>query len=83
MKTVWKLQDAKNRFSEVVEQALRYGPQTITRRGKPTAILISCDAFQDLAAEDGDLVDFFGQSPLKGANIDLERKMDYGRDVEL
>ncbi len=83
MKTVWKLQDAKNRFSEVVEQALRYGPQTITRRGKPTAILISCDAFQDLAAGDGDLVDFFRQSPLKGANIDLERRPDFGRDVEL
>jgi prevent-host-death family protein len=83
MKTVWKLQDAKNRFSQVVEQALRYGPQTITRRGKPTAILISCDAFQDLAGGDGDLVDFFGQSPLKGADIDLERKPDYGRDVEL
>jgi antitoxin Phd len=30
----WQLQTAKNKFSEVVEQAMQNGPQTITRRGK-------------------------------------------------
>ena len=34
MKTVWALQDAKNRFSELVAEAERNGPQVVTRRGK-------------------------------------------------
>jgi antitoxin Phd len=39
MSTSWQLQDAKNRFSEVVEQALHTGPQTVTRRGEPVVVL--------------------------------------------
>jgi antitoxin Phd len=38
--STWQLQDAKARFSEFVEAALRNGPQTVTRRGVETAVLI-------------------------------------------
>jgi len=83
METVWSLQDAKNRFSEVVEHALHEGPQTITRRGKETAVLVSMTAFRSMCGAKGDLVRFLQKSPLADADIDLERKRDYGRDVEL
>jgi prevent-host-death family protein len=33
MNGIWQLQDAKNKLSEVIERALRQGPQLITRRG--------------------------------------------------
>ncbi len=33
MGSVWQLQEAKNKFSEVVEAALKDGPQVITKRG--------------------------------------------------
>jgi len=33
MKAIWKLQDAKAQFSKVVEDALKIGPQYVTRRG--------------------------------------------------
>ncbi len=36
MTAIWKLQDAKNRFSEVVERALSHAPQAMTRRRKTT-----------------------------------------------
>ncbi|MBT7066178.1 MAG: type II toxin-antitoxin system Phd/YefM family antitoxin, partial [Verrucomicrobia bacterium] len=49
MDAIWTVQDAKNRFSEVVEHALHDGPQTITRRGKETAIMVSISAFRELA----------------------------------
>lgn len=39
----WQLQEAKARFSEVVEASLREGPQWITRRGKETAVLVSAE----------------------------------------
>ncbi|MBP8132561.1 MAG: type II toxin-antitoxin system prevent-host-death family antitoxin [Candidatus Hydrogenedentes bacterium] len=34
MSNTWQLQDAKNRFSEVVEKAVAEGPQHVTRRGR-------------------------------------------------
>lgn len=41
MNTPWQLQDAKARFSELVERALSDGPQHVTRRGVPTVVVIS------------------------------------------
>ena len=37
----WKLADAKNRLSEVIDLAEEQGVQTITRRGKPVAVVMS------------------------------------------
>lgn len=37
----WQLQEAKNKFSEVVETSLQSGPQIISRRGRNTAVVIS------------------------------------------
>jgi antitoxin Phd len=44
----WQLQEAKNRLSELVETSLNKGPQTISRRGKNTAVLLSYDEYQKL-----------------------------------
>ena len=41
----WTLQDAKNRFSEVVRQARSQGPQTVTVHGKLTAIVFSAEDY--------------------------------------
>ena len=83
MKRVWALQDAKNKFSEVVDRAVAEGPQTITRRGRETAVVVSMRDFKRLAAPKGGLVGFFRKSPLVGVDLDLERSDDYGRNVEL
>ncbi len=37
---IWQLQEAKNRFSEVVNAAEQHGPQTITRHGHPVALVV-------------------------------------------
>ena len=39
MKT-WPVQDAKARFSELLDTCLRDGPQVVTRRGEETAVLV-------------------------------------------
>lgn len=44
----WSLQDAKNRFSAVVEAALRGEPQVVTRRGKPAVVVLSAEAYDKL-----------------------------------
>jgi prevent-host-death family protein len=44
----WSLQDAKNRFSAVVDAALRQGPQAVTRRGRPAVTVIATAEYEGL-----------------------------------
>jgi prevent-host-death family protein len=44
---IWSVQDAKNRFSEVVEAAQRK-PQTVTKHGKPAVVVIAADDYERL-----------------------------------
>jgi len=46
----WKLQDAKARFSEFLENALKKGPQVVTRRGVPTAVLLPIEEWRRVQA---------------------------------
>jgi prevent-host-death family protein len=41
----WQVQQAKAHFSEVLEKARTEGPQTITRHGKDTAVVLSAEEF--------------------------------------
>jgi antitoxin Phd len=43
MNDVWQVQEAKNRFSEVIERALRDGPQVVTRHGRPVVQVVALD----------------------------------------
>jgi prevent-host-death family protein len=42
---IWKLQDAKARFSEVVDRALHDGPQVVTRHGENTVVIVAYREF--------------------------------------
>ena len=44
----WALQDAKNRFSAVVDAALAGEPQQVTRRGKPAVVVVSVSEYDRL-----------------------------------
>lgn len=54
----WQLQDAKNRFSEVVKKALANGPQIVTKRGVETVIVLSVKEYRNLKRPKNSLVDF-------------------------
>lgn len=43
----WSVQDAKNRFSEVVEAARR-APQTVTKHGKPAVVMVAAAEYERL-----------------------------------
>jgi antitoxin Phd len=84
MKQVWQLQEAKNKFSEVVEEALSRGPQVIIRCGVETVILLSYAEYRKLLDSKKKLSEFFRQSPLADVNIDLERgRSDVRPDIAL
>jgi prevent-host-death family protein len=79
----WQLQDAKNRFSEVINKALRDGPQVVTRRGKKTVVIMSVEQYQSLIKPKMNIVDFFQESPLRSEGLDLTRKKDVSREVAI
>jgi len=83
MKRTWQLQEAKNKFSEVVEQALHDGPQFVTRRGQDAVVVLSAKDYRRLSRSQTSLVDFFRTSPLAGVELDVARSRDRGRRVEL
>ena len=72
----WSLQDAKNRFSAVVNAALDGSPQMVTRRGVPAVVILAVDDYQRLCqAEKSSAPDFIEHllSIPKGGDFDFER----------
>ncbi len=79
----WQLQEAKNKLSKVVEEARKSGPQVITVRGKPEAVVLSIDEYGELMRRKESLLEFFQRSPLRDVDLDITREQDFGRDVDL
>jgi antitoxin Phd len=79
----WQLQEAKNKLSEVIHTAQTSGPQTITVRGKDTAVLISAEDYQKLTHKKNSLLRFFQDSPLAEVELDFTRSKENARDIEL
>lgn len=82
--TVWQIQEAKNKLSEVIDQALEQGPQIITRRGVEAVIVLSYPEYRKLLLTQNKLSDFFRESPLNGVALDLRRdKSSWRNDAAL
>ena len=79
----WQLQDAKNRFSELVRKAREEGPQVITLHGRDAVVVVSASEYGKLSRPRGSLVDFFRKSPLVGTELDPGRSRDTGRRIDL
>lgn len=78
----WALQDAKNRLSELVRQALGEGAQEITIRGEPAVTVIATRELQRLRGQPQNLADFLCASPLRGLDVPA-RDRDARRDLVL
>ena len=82
--TKWALQDARNKFSAVVEAALAGTPQQVTRRGKPAVVVLSTTEYERLRRMDKaatpDLADLLLEMPQGGE--DYERLEVAPRKVE-
>lgn len=79
----WQLQDAKNKFSNLVETAQQKGPQIVTKHGKEAVVVLSINEYKRLTKPKTTLVDFFKHSPLADEKIDLSRNKDFSRDIDL
>ena len=70
----WQLQEAKDRFSEVLELALSEGPEVIAVRGESVAALISNAEYARLMRPKPRFVEFMRSSPLSGVELDVARQ---------
>lgn len=77
---VWQLQEAKSKFSEVVEAAITNEPQVITKRGVEVAIVLSYTEYRRLQLSQKKVSLFFRESPLAEYELDLTRDTSGLRD---
>lgn len=79
----WSVAEAKARLSQVIDRALSHGPQTITRKGRKTVVVVSAEEWERKTKRTGNLAEFFAESPLRGAKARIRRLEDRPRKVEL
>ena len=81
--STWQLQEAKSKFSDVVKRAQSEGPQGITLRGEPVAVLVSRADYARLAQPKPGFVEFMRRSPMVGVELDTQRQVDLTREIAL
>ena len=79
----WQLQEARNRFSEVIKQTA-FAPQSITLRGESVAMVISMTNYRQLTKPQKSLVDILRSAPHDFSALEFpERKAGELREVTL
>lgn len=80
---IWQLQEAKAKFSTVVERALAHGVQVVTRRGKKAVVVIPFEEYEQLTRRGRGLSHFLLSSPLANSELSLDRQPDTPRNIEI
>jgi antitoxin Phd len=79
----WQLQEAKARFSELVNEVIEDGYHTITRNGRPVVVVISHAEFEKSKTSKKTLEEVLFNSPFAKFDLDISRDKDPGRDIDL
>lgn len=75
----WQLQEAKSRFSEVVDLTLKEGPQLVTRRGKEAVVILAAKDYRRLSGQTTNLMDCLLNAP-RGEPLVFDRSREPIRD---
>ena len=78
---IWQLQTAKQKLSEVVDRAVNEGPQTISRHGRETVVVVAVRDYRRLTGDDGFKEYLVCGPTLEG--LDLERSYNLPRPAGL
>jgi prevent-host-death family protein len=78
----WQLQEAKQRFSELVRRAEKDGPQVVTRHGDEVVVVLSAEDFHRLKGDTVSFRDFLLAGPPTD-DLEIERDRSVGRPVSL
>jgi prevent-host-death family protein len=78
----WQLQEAKSRFSEVVDLTLKEGPQLVARRGEEAVVILAASDYRRLTGEIPLLMDCLLHAP-RGEALVIDRSAETVREVDL
>lgn len=78
----WQVQDAKQRFSELIRTVQSDGPQVVTRHGRDIAVVIEISEYRHLKGETTDLKDYLRSGP-EFDDLELVRSPDLPRGIDL
>jgi prevent-host-death family protein len=77
----WQLQEAKQRFSEVVRRALTEGPQWVTRHGRRVVVVVAADEFES-GGKSTSFKAFLMSAPDMDV-LEIERSDEPAREISL
>jgi prevent-host-death family protein len=77
----WQLQEAKSRFSEVVDMTLKEGPQLVTRRGQDAVVILAASDYRRMTGTPSLLSTLF--SAPRGTPLIMERSREPIREADL
>jgi antitoxin Phd len=80
---IWQIQEAKSKFSELIDRAISQGVQVVTRRGKKTAVVLPFEEYERLTKQTGNLVQYLLNSPFAGSEIVIDRDPSLPRNIEI
>lgn len=78
----WQLQEAKQRFSELVRHARAEGPQVVTKHGEEVAVVVSIEEYRRLTDELPSFKQFLLAAPDLDA-LEIDRSRERARVVDL
>ncbi|HGG60155.1 MAG TPA: type II toxin-antitoxin system Phd/YefM family antitoxin [Gammaproteobacteria bacterium] len=81
--STWQLQEAKSKFSQLVERAMREEPQIVTKHGNKAVVVLSFEEYAKLTRPKTSLVEFLRTSPLAEAGLDITRNKETPREIDL
>jgi prevent-host-death family protein len=81
MPMLWKLQDAKQRFSELVRAAQELGAQVITRHGEEVVVVIDIAEYHRLKGDVTDFKQYLRAGP-DFDGLDLDRSGELPRELD-
>jgi len=83
MNNNWQLQNAKSKFSELVERTLHEGAQIVTRRGKKVVVVVPFDEYEEMTRPKKSLAQFLLDSPLAGSELSIDRDKSMPRKINI
>ncbi len=79
----WQVQEAKQRFSEVIRAAQAGEAQIVTRHGDEVAVVIDIAEYRRLKGESISFMDYLRVEPVADVEFEIERRHDSPREIDL
>ena len=79
----WQMQEAKAKFSHLINETVSSGYQTITKNGEPIVYLVSRKEFELYLKPSKSLIEVFEECPYPEVDLDIERNRESIREIDL